>query len=288
MGLKDRNGQSPITRRRMLVLETPTKEQKFFLFPSNFIRLITSFAFSLSLFVLRSFYYFFLLKCCYYSVSSCVDNCDEKLNPSRRLALITLCGGSSCGRGLSYLWSLFKSSNNSSSRPDWIQIKNLKDITRTRLISPRIVTYPGVLDPGTLYKFVLAVKRRGGIPGYSEYQVTTNSPPSGGKCTVNPQSGITLVTEFTIACANWQDDDLPLQYEFSYVRNGDLLNVVYKGFKDNKVTKLPAGEKANNFTIDFRVRVADSFGAFTEVRTPVQVRGKTTIIVIALKRNSSL
>ena len=90
---------------------------------------------------------------------------------------------------------------------------------------------------------------------------------------MDPQSGITLVTEFTVACAHWQDSDLPLHYEFSYVRNGDLLNVVYKGFKDSKAIKLPAGEKANNFTIDFRVRVADSFGAFTEVRTPVQVRG---------------
>ena len=71
---------------------------------------------------------------------------------------------------------------------------------------------------------------------------------------------------------NWQDSDLRLQYEFVYVTNKYLLNVAYKGVKTSVTTKLPAGESKNNFTIDFRVRVADILGAYTEVRTPVQVR----------------
>ena len=48
--------------------------------------------------------------------------------------------------------------------------------------------------------------------------------------------------------------------------------MVYKGQQSSKFTKLPVGDKANNLTIDFRVRVADMFGAFIEVKTPVQVR----------------
>ena len=216
-----------------------------------------------------------------YCVLSCVDNCDAKLNPSRRLALKRLCSGSSCGRGISYRWSLFKASNNDpSSKPKWFQIGNLRDKISTRLTSRRIVTYPSVLEPDKRYKFVLTAKRRGGYPGYSEYQVTTNSPPSVGNCQVSPQSGITLVTEFTFTCSNWQDEDLPLQYEFVYFTNKDLLNVVYKGQQSSKFTKLPVGDKANNFTIDFRVRVADMFGAFIEVKTPVQVRGTSSVCFI--------
>lgn len=149
----------------------------------------------------------------------------------------------------------------------------LEDKIRTRLTSRRLVTHPGVLEPNVRYKFVLTAKRRGGHPGYSEYQATTNSPPAGGKCEVRPLSGITLDTTFTFKCTGWKDPDRPLQYEFIYFTTDDsVLNVVYKGLKSSEETKLPTGEKTNNFTIDFRVRVADIFGSFTEVRIPVQVR----------------
>ena len=154
---------------------------------------------------------------------------------------------------------------------DWIQVGELKNKLRTRLTSPRLVTHPGVLEPNKLYKFVLTAKRRRGHPGYSEYQVTTNIPPTKGKCQASPLSGTTLETTFTFTCSGWKDPDRPLQYEFIYVTDDDVVNVVYKGMKSSKKTKLPAGEKTNNFTIDFRVRVGDMFGAFAEVRIPVQV-----------------
>ena len=84
-------------------------------------------------------------------------------------------------------------------------------------------------------------------------------------------SGVALITEFTFACDNWQDPDLQLHYEFFYLTDNNILNVAYKGVKTSLTTKLPAGESENNFTIDFRVRVADILGAYTEVRSPVQV-----------------
>ncbi|XP_078344032.1 polycystin family receptor for egg jelly-like [Oculina patagonica] len=198
----------------------------------------------------------------------CIDNCDTKLNPSRRLALEKLCKDSFCGRGLDYRWSHFKAVNQS----HWVQDPKLQDKIRTRLTSPRLVTLPGVLEPNARYKFVLTAKRRGGHPGYSEYQATTNSPPAGGKCEVRPLSGVTLETIFTFTCSGWKDPDRPLQYKFIYFTTDiNVLNVVYNGVKSSKEAKLPAGEKTNNFTTDFRVRVADMFGAFTEVKTPVQV-----------------
>jgi len=135
---------------------------------------------------------------------------------------------------------------------------------------------------------VLTAKRRGGLPGYSEYQVTTNGPPYGGVCKVNPQSGFTLVTEFIFTCTNWTDADLPLKYEFIYFRNNDLLNVVYKGQKNSEYTKLPVGGKTNNFTIDFRVRVADMFGAFVEIKVPVQVREMSVMSVVLLVTKACL
>ena len=119
---------------------------------------------------------------------------------------------------------------------------------------------------------MLTAQRRGGYPGYSEYEATTNSPPTGGKCEVRPLSGITLKTTFSVTCSGWEDPDRPLQFEFIYfTTEDDVLNVVYKGIKSSQETKLPAGAKADNFTLDFRVRVADVFGAYTEVKIVIQV-----------------
>ena len=213
--------------------------------------------------------YSFKLICFYVSYPRCEDNCDSRVNPSRRLALERFCEKVDCGRGLSYQWTLFEAGVANES--EWIQVSDLQGKIRTRLTSPRIVTNPRVLKPNKLYKFVLTAQRHGGRAGYSEYQFATYSSPTEGKCNVTPLSGRTLETTFTFACSGWEDPDRPLKYSFIYFTDDDFLNVVHIGMESSKKTKLPAGKKINNFTIDFRVRVADMFGAFTEVKTPVQV-----------------
>ena len=218
-----------------------------------------------------SFYSALLI--CFVPYLRCEDNCDSKVNPSRRLALKRLCEELDCGRGLSYQWTLFEAAVANKSR--WIQVSDLREKIRTRLTSPRVVTNHGVLKSKMIYKFVLTAKRRGGHAGYSEYQFATYSSPTEGKCDVTPLSGRTLETTFTFACSGWEDPDHPMQYSFIYFTDDDFPNVVHKGMERSKKTKLPAGKKINNFTIDFRVRVADIFGAFTEVKTPVQVRNES-------------
>ena len=193
------------------------------------------------------------------------------MNPSRRIALQGICVGASCGGTLSYKWSLFQDKSNAS-KMQWIEVPEMQQLISTRLSSPTLVTYPRILAPGVLYKFVLTVQRQGRHPGYSEYHVTTNSPPVEGTCDVSPASGVTLTTEFTFTCTDWQDSNLPLHYEFIYFTNNDLLNVVHHGVQTSKQTNLPAGYEANNFILDFRVRVTDMLGTFTEVKIPVQVQ----------------
>ena len=202
----------------------------------------------------------------------CVENCDAKLNPSGRMALQGMCTGDSCHGNLTFNWTVLKDLNNSSNSSQWTEVLEVQELISTQVSSKSLVTRPGVLTSNTRYKFILTVQRPGGYRGYSEYHVTSNSPPVGGECNVSPTSGVSLITEFTFTCMNWQDSDLRLQYEFVYVTNKYILNVAYKGVKTSVTTKLPAGESKNNFTIDFRVRVADILGAYTEVRTPVQVR----------------
>ena len=187
------------------------------------------------------------------------------------MALQGMCTGASCRGSLVYKWTVLKDLNNSSNSSQWTEVLEIQELLSTRVSSKSLVTRPGVLTSDTRYKFILTAQRPGGYHGYSEYHVTSNGPPVGGACNVSQTSGVTLTTEFTFQCINWQDPDLQLQYEFIYLTNNNLLNVAYKGVKTSLTTKLPAGERKNNFTIDFRVRVADILGAYTEVRTPVQV-----------------
>ena len=202
----------------------------------------------------------------------CAENCNAKLNPSGRMALQGMCAGSSCHGNLVFEWTVLKDLGNSSNSSQWTEVLEIHELISTRVSSKSLVTRPGVLTPDTRYKFILTAQRPGGNRGYSEYHVTSNSPPVGGVCNVSQTLGVTLTTEFTFRCTNWQDPDLRLQYEFLYLTNDSLLNVAYKGVKTSVTTKLPAGESKNNFTIDFRVRVIDILGAYSEVRTPVQVR----------------
>ena len=215
------------------------------------------------------------LQSVFFSNCRCVENCNAKLNPSGRMALQGMCTGSSCYGALIFKWTVLKDFNDSSNSSQWYEISEIQEVISTRVSSKSLVTRPGVLTPGTRYKFILTAQRLRGYRGYSEYHVTSNSPPVGGVCNVSQTSGVALITEFTFTCDNWQDPDLliplQLQYEFIYFTD-NLLNVAYKGVKSSLTTKLPSGEKKNNFTIDFRVRVTDMWGSFAEVRTPVQVR----------------
>ena len=190
------------------------------------------------------------------------------------MALQGMCTGASCHGNLIFKWTVLRDLNYSSNSSQWTEISEIQELISTRVSSKSLVTKPGVLTPDTRYKFILTAQRSGGYSGYSEYHVTLNSPPVGGVCNVSQISGVALITEFTFACDNWQDPDPQLQYEFIYLTSNDLLNVAYKGVKTSVTIKLPAGEKKNNFTIDFRVRVIDMLEVFTEVRIPVQVRNE--------------
>ena len=57
----------------------------------------------------------------------------------------------------------------------------------------------------------------------SEIFFKTNSPPvydsfdEMAGCSVTPEIGHAVTTEFTISCQGYKDEDMPLSYEFRYV-----------------------------------------------------------------------
>ena len=54
----------------------------------------------------------------------------------------------------------------------------------------------------------------------------TAIPPRGGDCSITPPSGISLETNFSLSCSNWESDNTPLSYQFQYRLENGLYNVI--------------------------------------------------------------
>ena len=78
-----------------------------------------------------------------------------------------------------------------------------------------------VLVPGLIYTFTLLVSSNvvSDISGSNSISiiVTTNALPSPGAFIINPSLGVEFETNFTLHANNWNDDDLPLGYEFGQI-----------------------------------------------------------------------
>lgn len=85
----------------------------------------------------------------------------------------------------------------------------------TPLTSPILAVNPGVLIPGQSYTFTLTAFNAAGNAS-SSVAIRAAQIPSGGICSVSPDSGVSLVQNFTISCVNWAGQVQPLSYQFNY------------------------------------------------------------------------
>merc|ERR1712070_234116 len=95
--------------------------------------------------------------------------------------------------------------------------------------------------------------------------------PQGGACTVAPVKGEQMVTEFTLSSSGWIEEDLPLQYEYSWrtAASKDSTSWTLVRAMNNKVDAKTVLGTLGNLTM--RARVADSLGSTGEVTTAVTV-----------------
>lgn len=138
--------------------------------------------------------------------------------------------------------------------------------TRYGLRTPRLELLPNILTPGKRYLAILSAWKQGGLPGSTNYSFIAykNSPPKNGNCSVIPDTGYALDTSFVIRCKDWQDQDPPLAYTFTYTL-GKESTVLYSGEQNQRTFKLPIAEGADNSTINITAEIQDSLGmsAFT-------------------------
>lgn len=106
-------------------------------------------------------------------------------------------------------------------------------------------------------------------------EVHLNSKPFSGWCFVDPDEGFAVETTFNITCVGWKDEDMdrPLKYEFRYNTSvGLVINNPNEGTGVHTLsTKLPVGNRSQNFQFPVDINIKDSLGDLTVHRVYVKV-----------------
>ena len=187
---------------------------------------------------------------------------------SSRLILKARYTGLQCGEIASYTWSIKYRENND---PRWQEITNLDEIGLTYKNSSNLIAAQGKLRSNASYQVTVTGKTSQGHSSFGTYSFVTNSPPTGGTCKADKSQGKALETEFEISCIGWQDDDLPLKYQFSY-NSSDGIERIFQFEKSSKATrKLPVGDPTNDYKLGIRILVIDALGSSVDTWIDLKV-----------------
>ncbi|XP_078349560.1 polycystin-1-like protein 2 isoform X5 [Oculina patagonica] len=201
----------------------------------------------------------------------CKINCGSKVTANKRMVIESTCTGLSCKAIKGYNWTLYML-DPWSINETWVAVTDLEDRILTELDSPSLV-FKGklndwensLLDDAT-YRLIGSVHLDDDTSEESEIKFTTNSAPYlidyDKGCRVSPEVGYAVTTEFYVYCEGWDDEDLPLSYEFKYHTNTGGV-VMQKGLSPNATTRLPLGNPLHDYAIALEIQIIDSLGAAT-------------------------
>ncbi|XP_072169256.1 polycystin-1-like protein 2 [Diadema setosum] len=206
---------------------------------------------------------------------SCLSNCDSYLDVAERLVLLATC--TSCEEGhvdISFTWQYVASHSDISVDFDFVG-QTLTGLHGNHLVV-KPFTFASVDEAGSVVFRVEGSVGNFSTPGFTEYSIHFNAPPSPGDCSVEPREGHSIQTPFTIVCQDFVDSDQPLSFEMQVFTNFDYTGGRFitdvQGFQlytGNEARQedlsLPVGEKEKDFMVLIKVIVMDAFKAMTAV-----------------------
>eukprot|EP01122_Echinamoeba_exundans_P009070 TRINITY_DN3122_c0_g2_i1.p1 TRINITY_DN3122_c0_g2~~TRINITY_DN3122_c0_g2_i1.p1 ORF type:complete len:2992 (+),score=492.15 TRINITY_DN3122_c0_g2_i1:63-9038(+) len=138
-----------------------------------------------------------------------------------------------------------------------------------------LVLSPSALLPGRGYTFQLDVFMSGTtITGSNTLTVVVNSSPRGGNFTASPALGALQGAPLDIALPGWIDDDPPLRYVVSAVEPLSGKAVVLSDLIELPTMSVSvpfAGAVSNNYLLELRAHISDTFESVTTVSQFVQL-----------------
>ena len=103
---------------------------------------------------------------------------------------------------------------------------------------------------------MLFVTSLAGTEGFSVLDFETAGEPHSGYCTPSVSEGVSLETEFTFDCYNWQDESIPLTYEFR-LRDDPIS---YGKSPKSVSTVLPAGSPEDDYQLPINIIIKNAVG----------------------------
>ncbi|KAK8771899.1 hypothetical protein V5799_024859 [Amblyomma americanum] len=126
-----------------------------------------------------------------------------------------------------------------------------------------LILRPGVLIPGFSYAVFANIRRQGSkvIIGEAMERVTVGRGPSGGRCLVQPSTGVALKTVFKVDCSGWNGGREPYTYSVAYsVAPTGFWRQLYRGSHCTSSFWLPPGLTSQHYTVYVSVMIQDADG----------------------------
>ena len=126
-----------------------------------------------------------------------------------------------------------------------------------------------VLPSNSKFRLTLFVTSPKETEGLGVLQFETAKEPHGGYCKSSVSEGISLETEFTFECFGWQDESMPIYYEFQLG-----LDLISYGISPKSVsTVLSSGPQEDDYQLQINVIVKNAAGVAVVVELFVKVSG---------------
>ena len=183
------------------------------------------------------------------------------MSASNKLRVTSECPNSPCN-GSVYEWRLKRLNDNSDT---WEEIPILPNMTSMAVSATDMIIKKNALQSKSKYSLKLCVISSKGVEGFAVLDFETAGAPHSGYCTPSLQEGVSLETEFTFKCFDWQDTTA-LTYEFQL---GDE-PISYGSSPQSVSTWLPAGSQ-DDYQLQINIVIKNAVGVAVVINLVVKV-----------------
>ena len=212
----------------------------------------------------------------------CFVDCGAIVSASNKLRVTSECLNSPCN-GSIYEWRLSILNGSDS----WENIPILPNMTSTAVNSTNMIIKKNSLQSKSKYNLTLFVTSSKEAYGFSVLLFETAGEPHDGYCAPSVSEGVSLETEFTFKCFDWQDTSLPLKYEFALGEEP----ISYGTSPSSVSTVLPAGSPNEDFQQQVTIVIKNAVGVSVVEKLLIKVlqliKGKflNKITIYAIHKN---
>jgi len=136
-----------------------------------------------------------------------------------------------------------------------------------------LVIPAGELIAGATYTFSVAGVYSGqSTAAVSQVSVVVNSAPTSGTLVITPEEGYAITDAFELRASNWVDEDLPLEYSFTYYTSAGSSSILAVQGSSNVIedVMLPQGT-GTSYELVCGLNVYDWYGAYGTESSTVSV-----------------